>query len=149
MSSTELTNFQKVKEFHKVFGRTKDPEVPTIPSNDSIMLRWRLISEEYQELSEELFDSITEQNGEFFVTRDVIKEDIDLSKVAKEMADLLYVIYGTYAAIGIDADKVFTEVHRSNMSKLTKDGKVLRRDDGKVLKSDQYFPADIESVIYG
>lgn len=43
-------------------------------------------------------------------------------------------------------DKIFTEVHRSNMSKLDKDGKVLRRDDGKVLKSDLYTPANLKTV---
>jgi predicted HAD superfamily Cof-like phosphohydrolase len=39
------------------------------------------------------------------------------------------------------------EVHRSNMSKLDSDGKPLIRDDGKVLKSERYFPPDIESVL--
>lgn len=32
------------------------------------------------------------------------------------------------------------------MSKLDKDGKVLRRDDGKVLKSDLYTPANLKTV---
>lgn len=37
----------------------------------------------------------------------------------------------------------FMETHRSNMSKLDRTGAVLRREDGKVLKSDQYTPADL------
>ena len=36
---------------------------------------------------------------------------------------------------------------RSNMSKLGSDGKPLLRDDGKVLKSDRYFPPGIASVL--
>lgn len=34
--------------------------------------------------------------------------------------------------------KSFKEVHRSNMTKITKDGKVLRRADGKVIKPDTF-----------
>lgn len=43
---------------------------------------------------------------------------------------------------------VFNEVHRSNMSKLTAEGTVLYREDGKVLKSDLYSPPDIRGVLY-
>ena len=41
----------------------------------------------------------------------------------------------------------FDRVHKSNMSKLTADGKVLRREDGKVLKSDQYLPPDLKDLV--
>lgn len=132
------TNFQKVQEFHRVFSVDDDPQVPTIPSKEILELRWKLISEEYLELRDELFLTY----GMFF-------EKPDLAKVAKEMADLLYVIYGTYAAMGIDADKVFAEVHASNMSKLGEDGKPIRREDGKVLKGPNYRVANIESVLNG
>lgn len=43
----------------------------------------------------------------------------------------------------------FRRVHKSNMSKLTEDGKVLRREDGKVLKSDQYLPPDLSDLVKG
>lgn len=33
------------------------------------------------------------------------------------------------------------------MTKLGKDGRPLIRDDGKVIKSDQYSPPDIASVL--
>lgn len=33
------------------------------------------------------------------------------------------------------------------MSKLGKDGRPLIREDGKVIKSDQYFPPDIARVL--
>jgi predicted HAD superfamily Cof-like phosphohydrolase len=47
----------------------------------------------------------------------------------------------------MDADKCFEEVHRSNMSKLTADGNVLYREDGKVQKSDQYTEADLKVIL--
>lgn len=71
----------------------------------------------------------------------------DLVGIADALADIVYVIYGTALTYGIDLDTVLREVHRSNMSKLRSDGKPLIRDDGKVLKSENYFPPDIESVL--
>jgi predicted HAD superfamily Cof-like phosphohydrolase len=71
----------------------------------------------------------------------------DLVGIADALADIIYVVYGTALTYGIDLDPVLSEVHRSNMSKLDSDGKPLIRDDGKVLKSGQYFPPDIASVL--
>ncbi len=57
---------------------------------------------------------------------------------------------GTFAYArhkGWPLEHAFKRVHASNMSKLTKEGKVLRREDGKVLKSDQYKPADLADLV--
>jgi predicted HAD superfamily Cof-like phosphohydrolase len=86
---------------------------------------------------------LQEEVGEFVVA----SERGDLNGVADALADIVYVAYGTALTYGIDLDAVFHEVHRSNMSKLGSDGKPLIRDDGKVLKSERYFPPDIESVL--
>jgi uncharacterized protein YqgQ len=40
-------------------------------------------------------------------------------------------------------------IHKSNMSKLTENGEVLRREDGKVLKSDQYVAPNMEGIFNG
>jgi predicted HAD superfamily Cof-like phosphohydrolase len=71
----------------------------------------------------------------------------DLTAIADALADIVYVAYGTAVTYGIDLDMVLAEVHRSNMSKIGKDGQPLIRDDGKVIKSDQYSPPDIASVL--
>ena len=71
----------------------------------------------------------------------------DLVAIADALADIVYVAYGTAVTYGIDLDMVLGEVHRSNMSKLGKDGRPLIREDGKVIKSDQYFPPDIARVL--
>jgi predicted HAD superfamily Cof-like phosphohydrolase len=86
-----------------------------------------------------------EEVGEFVAA----SERGDLNGVADALADIVYVAYGTALTYGIDLDAVLHEVHRSNMSKLGSDGKPLIREDGKVLKSEQYFPPDIESVLRG
>lgn len=94
--------------------------------------RLRLIEEEFREVQDELLDAINGQ-GDFF-------------KIAKELADLKYVIYGTEALLDIPSDAVFFEVHRSNLTKLGVDGKPVRRADGKVVKGPKYEPADLTRV---
>jgi predicted HAD superfamily Cof-like phosphohydrolase len=71
----------------------------------------------------------------------------DIVGIADGLADIVYVAYGTALTYGIDLDAVLREVHRSNMSKLDSAGKPIVRDDGKVLKSEEYFPPDIASVL--
>ena len=66
-----------------------------------------------------------------------------LAALAKEMADLLYVVYGTAVSYGIDMEPVFREVHRSNLSKVGG----YKRADGKWVKPPTYSPADIQPII--
>lgn len=148
------TNFELVKEFHAAFNKVPDPEVPIVPDDKILILRSELIKEEFREYNEEAgLDN--EDNGLCFsayytphlASREEFRKQIDLSKVAKELADLLYVVYGTAAAYGIPIDDVYREVHRSNMSKLGEDGKPIYREDGKVLKGPNYSPADVEKVL--
>jgi predicted HAD superfamily Cof-like phosphohydrolase len=84
---------------------------------------------------------LQEEVGEFITA----SEKGDLVAIADALADIAYVVYGTALTYGIDLDSALREVHRSNMRKLGNDGKPLIRDDGKVLKSERYFPPDIAS----
>ena len=64
--------------------------------------------------------------------------------------DMLYVLLGTFITHGLQdiAEELFyAEVHRSNMSKLDEQGKPIFREDGKVLKSDQFSDPDLRSII--
>ncbi|WP_210589175.1 MazG nucleotide pyrophosphohydrolase domain-containing protein [Streptomyces sp. GESEQ-35] len=70
-----------------------------------------------------------------------------LDRLAHELADVVYVAYGTALVHGIDLDAVIAEVHRSNMSKLGPDGRVARRADGKVLKGEHYEVPDVSAVL--
>ncbi|MEC4681184.1 MAG: hypothetical protein VST67_10880, partial [Nitrospirota bacterium] len=67
----------------------------------------------------------------------------DLPAMAKELADLLYVVYGTAVSLGIDLEPVFKEVHRSNMSKVGG----YKREDGKWVKPPTYSPASLEDIL--
>lgn len=112
-----------VEEFHKKFDIFVQAS-PTEVSEDTKRLRIRLIQEEFDELKE----SMAEGN---------------LAALAKEMADLLYVVYGTAVSYGIDMEPVFREVHRSNLSKVGG----YKREDGKWVKPPTYSPAKIEPLL--
>ena len=121
------SNYQKIVDFHNgVDGSV--PPCPTIPQQDILAIRRTLIREEYEEVMS-AFDQLEEEEG--------------LVGLAHELADLLYVVYGTYAAMGIDADLVYAEVHEANMRKLGGP----RRADGKLLKPINWRPADVAGII--
>lgn len=122
------SNAQKVEEFHNAMGMTNGVWPPT---QEEAILRATLIEEEYEEVANEMLGYFPEQ--------------MNKQKIAKELADLLYVVYGTAVSFGIPIDDVFAEVHRSNMSKLV-DGKPLKREDGKVLKGPNYSPANLDYI---
>jgi len=78
---------------------------------------------------------------------DVAIADNDPVEVADALTDLLYVIYGMGHSFGLDLQKCFDEVHRSNMSKLDEDGKPIYREDGKILKGPSYTPPNLKDII--
>ena len=128
-----MTNFEKIKEFHTAFNAPMY-ETPAVPSFDRVLLRYRLVAEEYKEFKDEL-DPYIKSGGH---------DEINLQNLAKEMADVLVVVYGTAIEFGIDLDRVFDDVHKSNMSKLGDDGKPVYREDGKILKSHNYRPPNLD-----
>ena len=122
-----MTNFEKVKEFMTTFGqevKNKDE----FPNEKIVELRKKLIDEEFNEL------------------KDAINEN-DLIEVADALTDILVVTYGAGVAFGIDLDKCFKEVHRSNMSKLSEDGKPIYNEFGKVMKGPNYFKPNLKQYL--
>ena len=73
----------------------------------------------------------------------------DIVEIADALTDMLYVLLGTFITHGLQdiAEELFAEVHRSNMSKLDEQGKPIFREDGKVLKSDQFSEPDLRPII--
>ena len=122
-----MSNFSKVRTFMKTFGQ----EVKTKPSfstNKINKLRLDLIKEELRELTEAMNNN-------------------DLLEVADALTDILYVTYGAGHSFGVDLDKCFDEVQRSNMSKLGVDGKPIYNESGKVMKGPDYFAPDLKKII--
>lgn len=119
-----------VKSFHEAF-KIENEETPigNIKESDYV-LRHNLMQEE---------------NDEYL---QAAKEG-DLVEIADACGDMLYILCGTMLKHGLQSkiEEVFTEIQRSNMSKLDKDGNPIYREDGKVLKSDQYFKPNIKAIL--
>ena len=122
-----MSNFNKVKIFMNTYGQDVKLK-PSFPESNIVQLRIDLIEEELKELKE------------------AIKNN-DIIEVADALTDILYVTYGAGHSFGVDLDKCFEEVQRSNMSKLGKDGKPIYNDFGKVMKGPNYFAPNLKKII--
>lgn len=128
--------YRMVKKFHEKFGlHIEDGPIDFALENDAgnnelFHLRHSLHVEEWKELQESYY-------GE------------DLVAFADAVCDLIYVLCGSCVSFGIDLDRCFAEVHRSNMTKLDTNGNPIVREDGKILKSEAFSPPDLRSIIYG
>ncbi|MEV5340071.1 MazG nucleotide pyrophosphohydrolase domain-containing protein [Streptomyces sp. NPDC052676] len=116
-----------VRAFHLAFGLDAR-STPTEVSPELAAQRGALLAEEAAEVAE-------------------VSVDGPLDRLAHELADVVYVAYGTALVHGIDLDEVIAEIHRSNMTKLGPDGTVVRRADGKVLKGEHYEKPDVAAVL--
>ena len=152
----KIDSLNQVAAFHKTFKHPilKDPK---IPGKDRCDLRVELISEELKELQEAI-------------------DNQDLVEVADALCDIQYVLSGAVLEFGLGEKFVtlFNEVQRSNMSKACKteqeakdtvafykenkatdayyvqEGElflVYRKGDNKTLKSINYSPADLKSIL--
>ena len=153
MSSPDSLN--AVAEFHRTF-HAPVLDSPQIPSDARCGLRISLLAEELDELRQ----AIAEEN---------------IVEIADALCDLQYVLSGAILEFGLGEkfNSLFNEVQRSNMSKacltveeaeatvaqytakgvachfVESDGKYLvyRDADHKTLKSVNYSPADLVSIL--
>lgn len=116
-----------LREFHEAFGVDGDRKTPGVPSLEVANLRYELLREEFLEYMDAVIDA-------------------DVIEVADALADIVYLAYGSARSYGIPLDAVLAEVHRTNMAKLV-EGKVLRREDGKVIKPEGWTPPNIAAVL--
>jgi predicted HAD superfamily Cof-like phosphohydrolase len=128
---------QQLIEWHKAFGVPFRTEPDPFDDSDEqikvIKLRWRIMKEELDE----------------WYSSALYNQDID--KRGKELADLLYTVYGTIITEGLQniIEQIFDAVHISNMSKLDDNGKPVKRADGKVLKGKNYKEPDLSFLTTG
>ena len=123
----KMSNFDDVKTFMQTFGQEVKIKAE-FPKEKIVKLRYDLIKEELNELQ----NAMNTKN---------------LKEIADALTDILYVTYGAGHAYGIDLDKCFSEVQRSNMSKLDEDEKPIYNDKGKVMKGPKYFEPNLRQFI--
>jgi len=62
--------------------------------------------------------------------------------------DMIWVILGYCYSRGFKIDDAWNEVARSNLAKIdSKTGKVLKREDGKILKPDNWSPPNLNDCV--
>ena len=152
----DVKALNSVAEFHSTF-RHPIEKTPTIPSPQRCDLRVSLIQEELNELKQ----AIAENN---------------IVEIADALCDLQYVLSGAILEFGLGEkfNALFTEVHRSNMSKACKSTEeaentvahysktentecyytkvddlyqVYRKSDNKTMKSVNYSAAQLNQLL--
>ena len=147
---------QDVEKFHRIFNIPVENS-PIIPHKDRCALRVSLIQEELNELEQAI-------------------ENNSIVGIADALVDICYVLNGAVLEFGLQHDwkDLWNEVQRSNMSKTcnTEDeakatvqkyieereveayykreenGYIVRRtSDDKILKSINYSPADLKTIV--
>jgi len=124
-------HLEQVEDFHDTFNIPIE-DSPIVPIKERCDLRIRLLEEEVAELKKAF-------------------EDNDLVGVADALADIAYVLNGTAHETGMAHifGDLQDEVHRSNMTKVAKDGTINIREDGKVLKPDTFEHPKLKEIVEG
>lgn len=120
--------FQAVLQFMRIGHPDNIQFKPGVPADSVVKLCRTLIE---GEVVDELMPAL---------------EEGDLVEIADGIADGIYVLIYTAHAYGIPIEKVFDEVQRTNMAKFP-NGKVIRRDDSKIMKPPGWSPPDIKRII--
>ena len=122
---------KKVKEFHKKMELAIDEPF----SKELLEFRMKLILEEVKELAEVGFqlEGNIDQGETYVLLQDFLKE----------ICDVVYVLKGTAVSFGMDFDKAYALVHKSNMTKYP----FTKCENGKVLKGKNYKQPVLEECV--
>lgn len=123
------TQIKKVAEFHRIFKQEMSDKPIVYPSGGP-ELRFNLMKEENEEYLEACNDG-------------------NLVEIADALGDQLYILCGTILKHGMQhiIEDVFAEIHESNMSKLDTEGNPIFREDGKIMKGENYFKPNISQFL--
>jgi len=119
-----------VAKFHDVFQIGNELTPVSAVGKPTFTLRYNLMKEENEEYLEAC-------------------ENNDLVEIADALGDQLYILCGTILKHGLQhkIEEVFEEIQKSNMSKLDAAGNPIFREDGKILKGENYFKPNIKRIL--
>lgn len=127
-----MSPMDMVKEYHETAGLPIDscvfPQYFINSEDDegALELRETLIKEEVEEL-------IKAPNKE---------------NALKELADIVYVVYGYAVTFGWNLDEAVRRVHENNIGRMYQpDGTIKRREDGKILKNKSFPKVDLSDLL--
>ena len=120
--------FTDVSVFLSAVGQ-KIPSVPQQMVSDQAELYKKLIKEEVEE----------------FWEAEAVSDDVEQIDAC---FDMMWVIIGYMKSRGWDCEGIWDEGAKSNLSKIDPDtGKVIRREDGKILKPEGWKPPDFTRFV--
>jgi predicted HAD superfamily Cof-like phosphohydrolase len=106
-----MTYTTSVKEFSDACNDGDNPSTPRLMDTAAVEFIAEMVNDELEEL----------------------REATDTAEQADALVDAIYYICDTAVRHGMNLDRIFDIVHGANMQKVV-DGRVIRRDDGKILK---------------
>lgn len=151
----EESAHRRVREFHFKYGH-KVRDTPTIPTDDEVRFRLKLIIEEFEELLLAAFDNPEDESwGDSESIHGAIEDGfVELQELARiapiavdfpefidACEDLKFVIEGTEITAGVYAPPLATAVFDANM------GKDPNGPDGKPVKPPGWKPPDIRGLL--
>lgn len=116
-----MSQQEDVTEFHRKLGSSA-PDRIEILSQSAVQMCMRLMYEEF----DELIDAMVDENP---------------AKIAGECVDLLYTVYGTAVAYGLDLAPFWAAIHAANMQKEP------NPDGGKAIKPEGWKPANLAEIL--
>lgn len=158
LAKLPITTVKMVEEFHQIFNLTIGEDWnKLIPTNGSDNMKLHVISmmlHATQHIARDWAER--SKNPVHFLRLHLsIEELVEQINAIKDqnsvelldaLIDRQYVLDGDFVTYGMGDIKqdAFEEVHSSNMTKLTAEGKVLKDNTGKILKSDLFRPPNLE-----
>ena len=97
---------------------------PKLPDKERVQLRMKLLEKAYHDYR------YAERAG-------------DILEIADAMGDMIYVLAGTATEYGIPLEDIFTELHRSNMTR----GEPIMTQDGRLTKGPTYKKPELGRVL--
>ncbi|MDG2028082.1 MAG: hypothetical protein P8J50_13325 [Acidimicrobiales bacterium] len=102
-----------VKQFSDACQDGNNPKTPQLMDATAVEFIAEMVNDELEEL----------------------REAMDVAEQADALVDAIYYMCDTAVRHGLNLDRIFDIVHGANMQKVV-DGRVIRRDDGKILKPE-------------
>jgi len=160
-----MSHSKMVKEFTEESKGIKVPERPVPMSAESVRFLAKMMLSEISEMLESHYNRDTAKLLMHMLINEDFEEkqkqhagetppqypkapEVQIEEQMDAIVDCWYYGLDGAAKHGMNLEPVFQAVHAANMNKRDpQTGQFMRRPDGKVIKPDNWAPADISSIV--
>lgn len=125
----DRTFFDQVKTFTEACSEAPLPQTPKLMTREE----WTFLKDMIKDEMDEVDQAFEEYEADPTASSEAL-----LVEQADFCIDAPYYIFDAASKAGIDLNPIFNIVQGANMKKVGSDGKVTRREDGKVLKPSDW-----------